>query len=145
MIDQPQAAEIPDVPPPVPAPIGDGAAPPVVCAEDDSELTARERLFVVAYLGEHKGNASAAALAAGYSDHRQGWRALQRPRVRAAIDARLDRAALSADEVLARLSEVATFDPTPYYRRGEDGYLRVDVDRLRADGKGHLIGALPHF
>jgi hypothetical protein len=70
------------------------------------KLTHRERLFVETYLTTWQ--QTAAAKAAGYAHpEKAGWLVQRRPAVKAAIDARLDEAAMKANEVLARLSQQA--------------------------------------
>jgi len=54
--------------------------------------------------------------------------------VQAAIQARIAEKAMSADEVLLRLAEQARGEQIEYLL--DDG--TVDLDRLIADGKGHL-------
>lgn len=66
-------------------------------------LTPKQRLFIDAYLGDCRFNASAAALAAGYSVRQSASDVLSNPAVRARIDERLAASAASADEVLALL------------------------------------------
>jgi Terminase small subunit len=64
---------------------------------------------------------------------------LRDPAVQAEIkvvaDASRSAKVLTAREVLERLSEQATFDPTPYMNK--DG--SVDLQKLQKEGKGHLI------
>jgi hypothetical protein len=73
------------------------------------DLSARQRLFVAHYLGASKLNASDAARRAGYlNPNVVGPRIARLPVVQAAIEAKLDEAGLTADEVLAHLSAIAT-------------------------------------
>jgi hypothetical protein len=73
------------------------------------DLSARQRLFVAHYLGASKLNASDAARRAGYlHPNVVGPRIARLPVVQAAIEAKLDEAGLTADEVLAHLSAIAT-------------------------------------
>lgn len=105
-------------------------------------LTYRQRLFVAAYLGQAKGSASEAARLAGYSaPHSQGSRLLENVGVRAAIAAHLSQAAMSADEVLARLSEMATVDLADFISIRQDE-ARVDLGKARRLGKTHLVKAI---
>ena len=75
-----------------------------------SKLTPRERLFIHAFLGEARGNASLAARLAGYSNGKHGSMLLARPRVRAAIRAALEREAeekgITKDYLLVKAKEV---------------------------------------
>lgn len=74
-------------------------------------LTTKQQIFIEQYLSNGY-NATAAARAAGYSGEDNTLRVvgndnLTKPAIRAAIDARLREHRLNADEVLARLSEMA--------------------------------------
>lgn len=74
-------------------------------------LTYKMRLFVSAYLGQAHGNATEAARVAGYHHPSQlGHQLLQKTSIQAAIDRRVESAAMSADEVLARMGEQAQSD-----------------------------------
>jgi phage terminase small subunit len=71
-------------------------------------MTARKRRFIDAYL--KCGVATAAAEAAGYSKktaYSQGGRLLKDVEVCAALSKRTEKAAMSADEVLTELAEIA--------------------------------------
>lgn len=81
------------------------------------ELTYKETLFVNAYLGEANGNGSEAARIAGYNHPGQlAYRLLQKHSIRTAIAARVTKAAMSADEVLARITEFATGSLEPFVK-----------------------------
>lgn len=88
----------------------------------DSELTPQQRRFVTEYLIDQ--NATAAAARAGYSDASYGRQLLTIPHVAEAIAqqqrASLVRTLASADEVLAQMWQLATFDANELsqYRRG---------------------------
>lgn len=72
-------------------------------------MNPRRKLFVNAYLGEARGNATKAAIAAGYSEHtakQQGSRLLTKTDVRAAIGLRLKKADIKTDRILERLGRV---------------------------------------
>lgn len=99
-------------------------------------LTNRQRAFIEHYLTTW--NATQAARQAGYSvrtANEQGARLLANVSVRAAIAQRLEELKLGADEVLVRLSEQARSVQAEYIR--DNG--TVDLKRMRADGKAHLI------
>ncbi len=71
-------------------------------------LTLRQRRFVDAYVGEAKGNASAAARMAGYSKAMQeGWRLLRNAEIQTAIKARVNEYAMSPEEVLSETAAIA--------------------------------------
>ncbi|WP_165431068.1 terminase small subunit [Atlantibacter hermannii] len=88
----------------------------------DSELTSQQKRFVAEYLIDQ--NATAAAARAGYSDASYGRQLLTIPHVAEAIAqqqrASLVRTLASADEVLAQMWQLATFDANELsqYRRG---------------------------
>lgn len=92
----------------------------------DSELTAQQKRFVVEYLIDL--NATAAASRAGYSDASYGRQLLTIPHVAQAIaqqqKASLARTLATADEVLAQMWQLATFDANELsqYRRGSCRY-----------------------
>jgi phage terminase small subunit len=113
-------------------------------------LSAKQQSFVEEYL--RTWNATRAAIAAEYSErtaYSQGNRLLKDAEVQGEIKARLEARAMTSDEVLARFAEQARFDPTPYLLfdeiTTEEGqviakiFLGMDLDKLRADGLGHLI------
>ena len=102
------------------------------CAEelvDDDGLTAQQRRFVAEYLKD--GNATQAAIRAGYSKktaQEQSSRLLSNVMVAQAIErqqkASIERTLGSADEVLAQMWQLATFDANQLsqYRRGACRY-----------------------
>ncbi|MHA4826662.1 terminase small subunit [Enterobacter ludwigii] len=96
---------------------------------DDDVLTAQQRLFVAEYLKD--GNATQAAIRAGYSKksaEQIGYQLLQKTSVAQAIaqqqKASIVRTLGSADEVLAQMWQLATFDANQLsqYRRGACRY-----------------------
>jgi hypothetical protein len=93
---------------------------------DDDGLTAQQRLFVAEYLKDN--NATAAAARAGYSDPNYGRQLIANPNVAQAIaqqqKASILRTLGSADEVLAQMWQLATFDANELsqYRRGACRY-----------------------
>jgi phage terminase small subunit len=111
--------------------------------ESARSLTYKQRLFISYYLGEAGGNATRAAALAGYSiPGVQGYENLKKPYIRALIDAKVGAVAMGADEVLARLSEIASADMADFVSEDEDGRVRVDLGKARDRGKTHLIRAL---
>lgn len=121
-------------------------------------LSSKQQVFVDEYL--RTWNATKAALAAGYSEktaYSQGGRLLKDVEVQREVKERLAAKAMAADEVLSRFAEQARFDPTPYLifeerysddEEDEDGinivkvFVGIDVDKLRADGLGHLLKSI---
>lgn len=103
-----------------------------------SELTNKQKAFVEEYLQDF--NATQAAKRAGYGGDdgvlgAQGSRLLKNVKVIERINQRLRETAMLADEVLARLAEIA--------RGGYAEYITVaggiDFARLIADDKAYLI------
>lgn len=102
------------------------------CADelvDDDGLTAQQRLFVAEYLKDR--NATQAAIRAGYSTKTAdqiGHQLLKKTSVAQAIErqqkASIERTLGSADEVLAQMWQLATFDANQLsqYRRGACRY-----------------------
>ncbi|EMX9856407.1 terminase small subunit [Klebsiella pasteurii] len=98
------------------------------CAEElvDSKLSPKVKRFIAEYLKDN--NATAAAERAGYSDPNYGRQLLTNPNVAQAIaqqqKASIVRTLGSADEVLAQMWRLATFDANQLsqYRRGSCRY-----------------------
>ena len=107
-------------------------------AEDEvyPKLTRRQARFVEHYLTFF--NNLRAAIAAGYSPAikpQDAYRIRKNANVSRAIRLRLKERQINADAVLARLSDHALARYSDYLR--PDG--SVDLDRLLADGMGHMI------
>lgn len=100
-------------------------------------LSPKRRRFVEAYL--QAWNAAEAARQAGYRGRANmiGERLMRDERIQAAIAARIKQVAMAADEVLVRLAQQARNESAMYVRK--DG--TIDLGRLIADGKSHLIKA----
>lgn len=98
------------------------------CVEElmDSNLSPKIKLFIAEYLKDQ--NATAAAERAGYSDPNYGRQLIANPNVAQAIaqqqKASIVRTLGSADEVLAQMWQLATFDANQLsqYRRGACRY-----------------------
>lgn len=76
-------------------------------------MDVKHRRFVKAYLGPAKGNATQAAIAAGYSStsaHVTGCRLLKREDIRQLIGAKLDAEELTPMAIRKRMSEIAMMD-----------------------------------
>jgi len=83
-------------------------------------------------------NQTKAAIATGYPPGRarkSASRVFARPEVQAYIAERIAERAMTADEVLARLAEQARAEYAPYLLSSGT----VDLERMLADGRGHLI------
>jgi phage terminase small subunit len=104
------------------------------------ELTYKQRLFVTYYLGESQGNAADAARRAGYgSPEVYGPRLVKKRSVLAAIDAKLDEASLTTNEVLARLAEHATASIEDYIEVDAAGSYRVNLLKAKKARKLGLV------
>ncbi len=92
----------------------------------DIKLSAKVKRFIAEYLKDN--NATAAAARAGYSDPNYGRQLIANPNVAHAIaqqqKASIARTLGSADEVLAQMWQIATFDANQLsqYRRGACRY-----------------------
>lgn len=122
-------------------------APEVKETPDLDGLTNKQRVWLEQYL--RCWNATEAARRAGYSDPEvSGWNNKQNQAVKAAIAARLAEHKLSADEVLARLSDMAQGTMGDFIGEvhiSEDGLIllsTIDLERARAAGKLHLIKSI---
>lgn len=88
-------------------------------AEALAPLTPAERKFVIAYCTKALGNATrAAAIATGATTHRgqrsRGGKLVHKPAVRHAIGVWMEHDALTAGEVMGRLSDIATASLAPF-------------------------------
>lgn len=99
----------------------------------------RQRRFIAYYLGVSNGNATDAARRAGYPHPKEnGTRLLSYVAVRAAIDAKLDQVAMGQDEILARLSDIASASLGDFIEVDEDGH-RVSIIKGKRRGKMHVL------
>jgi len=100
-------------------------------------------LFVEYYLGESEASAADAARRAGYRcPETLGPRLVKRSAIRAAIDARVESVAIAANEVLARIADVATSDLLNFIEVDNNGGWKVDLKLVQRLGLGHLIRRL---
>ena len=118
------------------------------------KLNTKQKMWVENYLSNGF-NATLAAKEAGYKSgfRRIGWENTTKPHIKALIQERLEKAAMGANEVLARITTMAKgfdvadyFEQQPIYRTDKDGeqYLAgyamlIDKDKLQKDGHSHLI------
>ncbi len=115
---------------------------------DDEGLTYKQRLFVDAYLGRANGNATEAARLAGYKGSEVtlasvGYENLRKPQIAARIEARLTASAMSASEVLARLSEQARASLDDF-GQGLGDRLLLDLGKAQRRGKLRLLKKLSY-
>jgi len=87
-------------------------------------------------------NAADAARKAGYSENtsrQMGYENLTKPYIREYIDKRLGEAAMSANEVLKRLSDQARSNLLPFIEITSDGFVYFDFSHPDAKNYMHLI------
>jgi hypothetical protein len=95
---------------------------------DNQAPTWRQRLWLNAFLGEAKGNATAAARIAGYADPEwAGWHIQQNPTIKAEMARHLADAGMLGDELIARLSEYSSGPPASLFdpETGEPSLKRI--------------------
>ncbi len=108
--------------------------------EKAEKLSPKQRLFVSAYLGQAKFNATAAARLAGYKGNAVtlgavGAENLKKPQIKTAIDGGLTALTMPANEVLARITDIAKGKVTDVV--DSDG--RFDLKTAKANGKDGLL------
>lgn len=109
------------------------------------DLTTKQRLFVTYYLGVSAGNATDAARRACYAHpEKLGPRLVGKSSIRAAIDAKLDEASLTSDQILAQLSEIATGGVQHFIEIDDAGRFHVDFKRAKRRGKLGLLKKIKH-
>ena len=111
-----------------------------------SGLTNKQRLFIDAYLECF--NATEAARRAGYRGNNVtlgavGYENLNKPQIALHIKKRLSESAMSADEALSRLAEMARSDMGDFISYDSDtGDFIIDWQAAR--GRTHLIKSIKH-
>ena len=83
----------------------------------DGSLTMKQEAFILAYVGEARGNATLAAKMAGYAESgasEEGYRLMRNPKIRARIDEYLKDSGPSTAEIIAELWRVA-MAPTTHF------------------------------
>lgn len=114
----------------------------------ESRLTIKQQRFVAAYLGEANGNATKAALLAGYpepSAHTIGWENLQKPAIREAVRRLFDANSMLPEEIVARLTDQARASLGDFFDVADDGKSWVlNLAKAEAAGKLHLLKKIGH-
>lgn len=106
-------------------------------------FTDKQKLFIASYV--ECLNKTQAAKDAGYqckndnSFAQMGHETLRNPKVRAEIDRILGERAMSAEEVVARISDHAAGSMGDFVEWSEDFGIRLDLTKAQAMGKLHLI------
>lgn len=102
-------------------------------------LTAKQRAFIGEYVKDF--NATQAALRAGYSEktaYSIGSENLKKPEIIFEVEKHLRQRVMSAEEALARLSDIARADIADFLHV-DGNYVAVDVEKAKEAGKTHLI------
>ena len=103
-------------------------------------MTPKQKLFIAEYLTDF--NATQSAIRAGYSKKTArfiGAENLTKPNIRAEIDHHLKERAMSADEVLERIANIARGSADDFLTIDEWGHTSLDLPRMEEEGKLHLI------
>jgi hypothetical protein len=108
-----------------------------------ANLTGKQQAFINFYLGEARFNATEAARLAGYEGNDQtlgqvGYENLRKPEIASEINSRINEAAMSANEVLGRLSQIARGEVADFL--DEDG--KFDLKTARKLKKAGLLKKL---
>lgn len=107
-------------------------------------MTLKQQRFIDAYLGISNGNATDAARRAGYRDAKnEGYRLLRLSEIQEEIERYYRENCMGPEEVLQRLAEQAK-GPGEYFDTLDGSRAYVDIKRLLADGKGHLIKSVKY-
>lgn len=104
-----------------------------------TKLSPRRQRFVNAYLGEAAGNATKAAIIAGYSErsaYSQAHELLKNPEIQAAVGRTLDREQMTADESMREVSAMARAKVEQKDIRAQDK-LKANELILKVLGKLH--------
>ena len=103
-------------------------------------MTPKQRAFVFEYLKDFC--ASKAAIRAGYAPKWAGTncdKLLKNTKISAAIDEEFEKRAMSAHEVLSRMTDIARGSAEDYLVIDDYGYVGINLEQMKADGKLHLI------
>lgn len=106
-------------------------------------MTDKQVRFVEEYCVDF--NATQAAVRAGYSERTAysiGWENLRKPEIADAIKERMDALAMSAEEALLGLSEIARSTIADCIDVLDDGGWRINLKRAEERGKLHLVHEL---
>jgi hypothetical protein len=107
-------------------------------------LTAKQRAFVDEYVQDF--NATRAAIDAGYSKktaYSIGNENLKKPEIEKTINNLIQQRVMSRNEALMRTADIARFDVSPYVIHYGHS-VAIDVEKLIADGYGHMIRGIKH-
>lgn len=102
-------------------------------------MTPKQKAFVIEYIKDF--NATRAALDSGYSPktaYSIGNENLKKPEISAAIEEEYQKRAMSATEVLSRMSDIARGSAEDYLAL-DHNLATIDLQRMKAAGKLHLV------
>ena len=103
-------------------------------------LSNKQRMFIEEYLISF--NATKAAIDAGYSENTAcsiGSENLRKPHIAEAIEKRIAERAMTADEVLQRLADMARGDMGNFLDVTSIGIFTLDLDKAKELGLLHLV------
>ena len=103
-------------------------------------MTPKQRAFVFEYLKDFC--ASKAAIRAGYSPKWAGTncdKLLKNTNISEMIDVEFEKRAMSAHEVLSRMTDMARGSVEDYLKVDDFGHASIDLEQMRDAGKLHLI------
>jgi len=103
-------------------------------------LKPKQRAFVFEYLKDF--NATQAAIRAGYSPKYAGTncdKLLKNTNISAKIDEEFEKRAMSANEVLSRMADIARGSAEDYLTIDKHGYAGLDLHKMKEAGKLHLV------
>jgi hypothetical protein len=107
---------------------------------DNNHLTLRHRRFIAYYVGEAAGNATKAARLAGYRDDNYdslrvtARRVLTNANVQRVLQAELSKGFGTPEQVRNSIATIANGNAADYLEPGEDGKLKVSLDRMADNG-----------
>lgn len=102
-------------------------------------LNYRQRLFALHLLNSAKGDPAKAARLAGYKNPSVGYSLVKHHLVAGLIEAKIETAAMQSEEVLARITDIASADHDDLITLDESGRPTFDYEKLKKAGKTHLI------
>ena len=109
-------------------------------AKEEISYTDKELRFIAEYPRDC--NATQAAIRAGYSEKTAaviGWENLRKPKIAKKIKKRLDELAMSAEEALKRLGEIARGTVDPFLSADENGLVHVHLGTDEAKDNYNLL------
>ena len=102
-------------------------------------LTAKQREFVLAYIGKAQGNATEAARLAGYDGDDNtlssiGYENLRKPEIKRAIEEGLKAGTLTLEEVLYEITKIIRTTAGDFYDIDDDGQPALNMKKAKERG-----------